>query len=807
MKIIIIATIEMPPDVTAFATISFQLSLLQQQERNSTLFSLREKSHRRMQREAELVANKADGRRRNPPLPPPRRRLLKHNMSLPIVVVHNAETAENSVISNAHRKHQAKKKPTELQQQQPSPGRKERSHSICSIRVLHHQHEPPPVPPRRPKLSKAPIQPPPAPTTTPPPPPPPLIIQEPPTPTTPASASTAEVLIVDDFMEGCGAEDGAVVESAPQSLNLETDVKVTTSSAAFNLPTIHLPDEIIDCIEYQQEVEQQQQQGDEAAPAMERKSGPATTTTCTTTITLRIPDEDDEDFEDETAEVVETASSAQDYHHRQYYARKDNLRREPATDIDDETAAAFSVIRRQTSTSSSASKMQFESQDSSESISEKNASASCEHKSRSRKRRRSLVNLLFPPRNTSSGEASSSAATTPTLEAPQGQRLHFRRVSEIFSRMGSKGGSGGSGGGGEEEDASSLSRPSSPPESPKGGGLSIRNLFPYRRRRSSVTHLDNTEQFRESREEIIQNTRRRMSSFPPMDGDEAAIMLEKANVIRLEQAHQEALALQSSNAVTNAFRRLRRGSRSPSPMSLNLHLPGLSKKSKWKSSNDVTNSSNAISDLTQCCVSGPKADESPSATTTIITSATKHNNNNNNTSPAVIFPTFPSVQSEIEFSTMAPLLPSSSSSSSRRKASFDVSMIRSPNSFDVIDMDVTTSSTASVVQEQQHPHRRPVFIFPKRKVEDVPGIFIPSKSKKSMEEGSSGPDLLRSSASNLLAVMRDKPRRHSMSDPIFLQNYAAAAAASASSPSSSSAVVTSRPSFLLPRSPYSTDTR
>lgn len=346
---------------------------------------------------------------------------------------------------------------------------------------------------------------------------------------------------------------------------------------------------------------------------------------------------------------------------------------------------------------------------------------------RSRKRRRSLVNILFPPKN-----QSSDSATTPTLEAPQGQRLHFRRVSEIFSRMSSF----------SRDDETplvqddDLETPATPPES---CGLSIRNLFPYRRRRSSVTHLDNTIQFKESREEIIQNTRRRMSSFPPMDGDEAAIMLEKANVIRLEQAHQEALALQSGNSVTNAFRRLRRGSRSPSPMSL---IPGMhkGKKFKWKSSTDITS-----------CSDSQPASLPPNFAPSPLAKRVPPPLNN------VVLPSFPDVQAD--------------------------AIPGSPLPCEHPHLPSTPMKSASV--DQANEERR-VF-FPKRKVEDIPGIFIP-KNKPSKTKTTEDADFLHKTT-NLLAVMKDKPRRHSMSDPIFLQNYAAA---------------NPRP-ILLPRSPYSSD--
>ncbi len=195
---------------------------------------------------------------------------------------------------------------------------------------------------------------------------------------------------------------------------------------------------------------------------------------------------------------------------------------------------------------------------------------------RGRKRRRSLVNILFPGRG---GKGDEQAPTTPVLEAPGGERLHFRRVSAIFGvNEGYKTLS--------TEDLSSAGS-GSPPEC--SGGLSIRNLFPYRRRRSSVTHLDNTEQFKEKREEVLASQRRRMSSFPPMDGDDTAVMLEKANLLRLEKVYQDSIQLNSS-PIAGAFKRLRRGSRSPSPMSL---FPGLgkNKKSKWKSSTDIHSTS------------------------------------------------------------------------------------------------------------------------------------------------------------------------------------------------------------------------
>ena len=107
--------------------------------------------------------------------------------------------------------------------------------------------------------------------------------------------------------------------------------------------------------------------------------------------------------------------------------------------------------------------------------------------------------------------------------------------------------------------------------------------------------------------------------------------------------------------------------------------------------------------------------------------------------------------------------------------------------------------------------RRPsaTFVFPKRKLEDVPGIYIPKSSAALDDTGK-----------NLLAVRRHEgrpPRRHSMSaDPAHLARIVAAShAASAHAQDEmraagkekvkgqrSSPLFPRRPS-LLPRSPYS----
>ncbi len=475
---------------------------------------------------------------------------------------------------------------------------------------------------------------------------------------------------------------------------------------------------------------------------------------------------------------------------------------------------------------------------------------------RGRKRRRSLVNLLFPGKgNDESGGGDgggggggdvSNEPTTPTLEAPQGQRLHFRRVSEIISRMGGGGGGGGVGLGSSggtagsrtmSTDDLSSAGSASPPAgdcgggSGGGGGLSIRNLFPYRRRRSSVTHLDNTDQFKENREEVLQSQRRRMSSFPPMDGDEAAIMLEKANVVRLEAAHQEALALQNEGPVAAAFRRLRRGSRSPSPGMSSL-LPGLSKakKNKWKSSTDIHSDQQQQqpSPLVQHqqpsalpshllgngnSKTGKKAKSKkggppPLLTSLSVTNACLGSGNSN-----VPMPSFPNVDCQVPPPSPsvegagAPFGPSSLPSDCGAAPPRGAPLPSAPARHAPLTSSV---SCAPAAPETPRVGGRPLFVFPKRKVEDVPGIFIPKNkgggssgggggSSRAAEDGDT--QIFSSAAANLLAVMRERPRRHSMGavDPsgvAALQSFAQSVQQQQEHP---------RPPTLLPRSPYSTD--
>ena len=95
-------------------------------------------------------------------------------------------------------------------------------------------------------------------------------------------------------------------------------------------------------------------------------------------------------------------------------------------------------------------------------------------------------------------------------------------------------------------------------------------------------------------------------------------------------------------------------------------------------------------------------------------------------------------------------------------------------------------------------------VFPSRKVEDVPGIFIPAKNT-----AVAPPAKDQSKISHFLGVKEDgynsKRRRHSLSDPALLLLAAAASSNSSSSPTSSRKAATASAAAsaaLTPRSPY-----
>lgn len=394
-----------------------------------------------------------------------------------------------------------------------------------------------------------------------------------------------------------------------------------------------------------------------------------------------------------------------------------------------------------------------------------------ENKSISKKRRKSLVNLLFSSSSKAenTGHNSLDAGMTPH----GGQRLHFRRLSDIICRLG----------GNKDEEKQPLPKQTSKDDSdlatidsPSGisggaaAGLTLRQLFPYRRRRSSVSHLDNTEQFRETKEEYLMSARRRMSSFPPSDGDESAIVLEKIHSMGkieigmgAETPTTEGCGTPTSHS--SPFKLLRRGPGGLFPTSK-------SKKSKWKSSTDIpaslvtvplstlstnnngnSSNSNSNSNISNVSTNPPVSDSSPVVTKNSTTVKEPPGSNKRSG------------------------WGQSSSSSSFLRPSFPLMSRRGSS-----PLESELNALRKTISEGPGEPPRNVVVFPRRRLEDVPGIFIPGRSKGD-------------SVANLLGVRLSKDddrRRHSISDPILVQQQISS--------------IKQLPA-LRPRSPYLADQR
>ena len=383
-----------------------------------------------------------------------------------------------------------------------------------------------------------------------------------------------------------------------------------------------------------------------------------------------------------------------------------------------------------------------------------------------RKRRKSIVNLLFPggSKGSSSGDA---GPKTPTVPSPAslstashgGQRLHFRRLSDFVCRP-----SANQTKLLEAKAATQSTFTDSPPESPKSPESTfLKQLFPHRRRRSSVAHLDHTEQFHETKQMALEATRRRMSSFPPSDGDESAVILERIHYLSTLEGDE------TSRAATPV-------SESPSPLKLlkkHLGLPGSASFncSRWKSNVDVSRDR-----------SDEEVVEKPSKSKP--SKAKKDKNQHDFESCAASSSSNSLMPPKVRVRrNSTPLLPSAGELSSLRDAA-----------------------------ERERDDN--VIVFPKRKIEDVPGIFIPQQSKK----GQSGAAVELSSSrcgspaaddskggrySHFLGVKEEHPsrrRRHSLSDPALLLKFNSPTKQTPASPQQPP-----RPSWLAnltPRSPY-----
>ena len=366
-------------------------------------------------------------------------------------------------------------------------------------------------------------------------------------------------------------------------------------------------------------------------------------------------------------------------------------------------------------------------------------------KKQPRKRRKSLVNLLFPTKNqpatpSSTAETPStptvtssensnksnkhnlqllsptpltdSNSLTPTSAAAGGQRLHFRRLSEIICRnkpttsaeVKSK------------DDCFEVTNKNDhqPPPSTPSSSQFLKQLFPYRRRRSSVNHLDNTVEFHEVKKESIEATRRRMSSFPPSDGDESTIMLEKIHYLSILEGDELMRASTPVSESMSPFKLLKKNLRSTGGcFGGGGHQASASDSFKWKSSMDVNSNSNDVM--------SEKEDKE---------------NQKNFLNPSLRF--------------------------SDRRCS--TPLIAELNALRTAELQRDKKANSSASNSLDRPG---VVVFPNRKVEDVPGIFIPKKSaSKDSEDGDLG-----SRISQFLGVKEDplRRRRHSLSDPALLQ--------------------------------------
>lgn len=233
-----------------------------------------------------------------------------------------------------------------------------------------------------------------------------------------------------------------------------------------------------------------------------------------------------------------------------------------------------------------------------------------------------------------------------------------------------------------------------------------------------------------------------MSSFPPSDGDESTIMLEKIHYLSILEGDELMRASTPVSESMSPFKLLKKNLRSTGGCFGGGHQASTSETFKWKSSMDVNSNSNDVM--------SEKEDKE---------------NRKNFLNPSLRF-------SDRRCST--PLI---AELSALRTAELQR------------DKKAETNSSSSASNSLDRPG---VVVFPNRKVEDVPGIFIPKKSaSKDSEDGDLG-----SRISQFLGVKEDplRRRRHSLSDPALLQQPRDLATSS-SSP---------RPIWanLKPRSPY-----
>lgn len=314
-----------------------------------------------------------------------------------------------------------------------------------------------------------------------------------------------------------------------------------------------------------------------------------------------------------------------------------------------------------------------------------------------RKRRKSIVNLLFPKGHEKSTTPSSNDLLTPSTPLDPGaggQRLHFRRLSDVICRVGA--------GLGNKKEEKNLLKNESPVATPTPSkNPFLQQLFPHRRRRSSVSHLDHTEQFHETKEEQLEATRRRMSSFPPSDGDESMMILERIHYLSTLEMDEQSRAATPVSESLGPLKLLKKSLCLPSASNMSPpEEPGGG--CRWRSAMDIASSTD------------------------------DHKTNKN----CLLAPSQPALSQRRRSSPLVPEL-----NALRREA-----------------------LEKEKAQDKKVGDRN-VVVFPKRKVEDVPGIFIPSNKNSSNEFR----------ISQFLGVKEDgnssRQRRHSLSDPALLLKF------------------------------------
>ena len=431
------------------------------------------------------------------------------------------------------------------------------------------------------------------------------------------------------------------------------------------------------------------------------------------------------------------------------------------------------------------------------------------------------LNLLQHPDSSSSLTSNSG-----------GQKLHFRRLSEIIVRASSSSNKTSSqhqpqqrppppsslevtitpsltstAASKNKNDSSSSScfleanhgdRKAGTTSSPSSQFLS--QLFPYRRRRSSVNHMDNTKEFREIKKESIEATRRRMSSFPPSDGDESAIILEKIHYISSIQAAAASEAKTptvSESTNISPLKLLKKNLKTSTTT-----IGGGADRGCLEDSSATTEDAAAGS----LFLRGHVQKESKEWKSAIEIGNQQHGRHHHQ-------PRTPTTEHMIRSEVIAAaasakydylFLAPSLTYTSRRGSSPLVAELNALRVADQRDKKAQQSAAAAASasvdqakQQNQQPLRPGVVVFPKRKIEDVPGIFIP-KNKPATSKGYD--EDLGSRITQFLGVKIEDQRnrrRHSVSDPALIQNRLI-------NPSSAPCASQPRPIWanLQPRSPY-----